>query len=234
MASSSRAFAGGRAHGSIDARQFHRRMSLVARRTVRIAASCAVFILGALQLFAQESGSGPAPARQRETPPPRETDLTVSISKVNGQPGKEVNVPVMFSRKEGAANLAKLRVRLQYPGKALTFVRMEDAYMSRRVKMALQSKEEPNPQGQSVLELNFNLPDIGSDGQPRPEFPSGQLATLFFNIAESAPEEIVRIPAEAWIDGQPVLPESPAAKVEPGLVSVTVEPVYLTCFFFTH
>ena len=72
------------------------------------------------------------------------------------------------------------------------------------------------------------------DAEPRAQFPSGQLATLFFNIAEGAPEEIVRIPAEAWIDGQPVLPDSPAAKVEPGIVSVTIEPVYLTCFFFTH
>ena len=103
----------------------------------RIAALCAFVILAGVPLFAQESGA-PAPTGQRETAPPRETDLTVSISKVNGQPGKDVNVPVMFSRKEGAANLAKLRVLLKYPGKALKFVRMEDAYMSRRVKMALQ------------------------------------------------------------------------------------------------
>jgi hypothetical protein len=191
--------------------------------------------LAGITLFAQQNGNAPAPAAQRETAPPRETDLTVSISKVNGQPGRVVSVPVLFSRKEGTANLAKLRVRLQYPGKVLKFARLEDAYMSRRVKMAIQSNEQPDPQAQSTLELNFEVPaGEASSAQPRPQFPSGQIATLFFDIAEGAPEEIVRIPAEAWIDGEPVLPDSPAAKVEPGLVSVTVEPVYLTCFFFTH
>ena len=154
-------------------------------RAGRAVALCALVVLGALPLLAQapqeNAGSEPAPARagRPEAPPPRETDLTFSISKVNGQPGKEVNVPVMFSRKEGAANLAKLRVRLQYPGNRLTFVRMEDAYMSRRVKMVQQSKEAPNSQGQSSLELNFDLPET----EPRPEYPSGQIATLFFNIA---------------------------------------------------
>src|SRR5262245_42590649 len=120
------------------------------KRMGRVAALCAFMVMAGVPTFAQQNAT-PAGAAQRDTTLPRDTDLTVTISKVNCQPGKEVSVPVMFSRKEGAANLAKLRVLLKYPGKALKYARFEDAYMSRRVKMVIQANEQQEPQAQSAL-----------------------------------------------------------------------------------
>src|SRR5689334_20990692 len=102
MGSSSYSSAGSRAPVIMGARCLARR--IVSRCNGFVAAICALLLLASLPLFAQQENAGaPAtgPSTGRQTAPPRETDLTVSISKVNGQPGKEVNVPVMFSRKEG-------------------------------------------------------------------------------------------------------------------------------------
>src|SRR5689334_22460825 len=99
MGSSSYASAGSRAPVNMGARCLARR--IVSQCNGLIAVMCAMVLLARLPLFAQqENGGAPAagPAGGRQTTPQRETDITVSISKVNGQPGKEVNVPVMFSR----------------------------------------------------------------------------------------------------------------------------------------
>src|SRR5512147_850355 len=84
------------------------RRSWRATRRASILCCLAVYALAclsSLRVFAQQSGTAPAPAGRRETAPPRETDLTISISKVNGQPGNEVSVPVLVARKEGTQNI---------------------------------------------------------------------------------------------------------------------------------
>lgn len=98
----------------------------------------------------------------------------------------------------------------------LKFVRLEGAYLSRRVQMKLEGAETEGAKGQSVLEGSFELPaPQGTD------FPSGQLGTIFFKIADDAPEGAVPVPADAWIDGKAVAPDSQTTKVEPGKVNIS-------------
>jgi len=150
------------------------------------------------------------------------------LNKVIGQPGKEASLPVLLGRKQGAPNVAKLRVRMSYPGSVLKFNRAEDAYLSRRAKLQIQAKEEKRSGAESVLELNFELPD------PQSNFPSGQIATVFFDIAAGAPDQVVPLKPQAWIDGAEILPDSPTAQIEPGEVRVSENPVFVGCFFFSH
>ena len=171
-------------------------------------------------MFAQESGG-----QGSDTGEGRDTDFTISLPKVNGQPGTEVSLPVLFSRKTDAPNVTTLRVRLRNTGSLLKYSRIEDAYLSRRAQMKMQAKEL----SASEIEMNFELPDPQHTG-----FPSGQIATVFFKIADGAPDGVIPVPAEAWIDAKQVMPNSTAAKVEPGEVRVSQTPVLVSCFFFTH
>ena len=164
-----------------------------------------------------------------DAPPPRETDYTLSISKVFVQPGNEVSVMVLFAQKSGTAPVKKLRARFPFPGKVLSYLRMEDAYLSRRVKLQMKAAGGQAAGDEQMLEINFEMP-AGGDAA----FPSGQIATLFFKVADPAPDQVIRINPEAWIDDQPILPDSPQAQVEYGLVKITQEPVVVGCFFFTH
>ena len=168
------------------------------------------------------------PPGQEEAAPSRETALTLTLNKVIGQPGKEASLPVLFGRRQGAPNMAKLRVRMSYPGSVLKFNRAEDAYLSRRAKLQIQAKEEKGAGAESVLELNFELPD------PQANFPSGQIATVLFDIAAGAPDQVVPLKPQAWIDGAEILPDSPTAQIEPGEVRVSENPVFMGCFFFSH
>lgn len=172
---------------------------------------------------AQESGPP-------EEKPARETDYTLTLSKAFVQPGNEASVMVLFAQKPGTAAVKKLRARIPFPAKILSFERMEDAYLSRRAKLVM--KAEPGKGAktdESTLELNFELP-AGSDAA----FPSGQIATLIFKVASPAPDQAIRLNPEAWLDEQPILPDSPQAQVEYGLVKITQVPVIVGCFFFTH
>lgn len=183
----------------------------------------ALFVLGGLSARAQEAAGMP------EDKPARETDYTLSFSKAFVQPGNEVSLMVLFAQKSGVPGIRKLRARFPYPNKVLTFDRMEDAYLSRRAK--LQMKAVPgvgSKPDEGTLEIDFALPANGA------AFPSGQLATLIFKAANPAPDQVIRINPEAWIDDQPILPDSPQAQVEYGLVKITQEPVIVGCFFFTH
>jgi hypothetical protein len=123
--------------------------------------------------------------------------------------------------------VAKLRVRVSYPSAVLQFKRAEDAYLSRRVHLQVQGKEEKSGT-QSVLELHFELPD------PQASFPSGQIAAAHFDIAADAPEQVVHLNPQAWIDGAEILPDSAAAQMEAGEIRISQNPVYVGCFFFTH
>ena len=177
---------------------------------------------------------GAARAQDEYTPedaaPARETDYALSFSKAFVQPGNEVAILVMFAQKAGTGAVKKLRAKFPFPAKVLTFERIEDAYLSRRVKLGL--KAEPgkgDKADESTLDLSFEMP-AGSDAA----FPSGQLATLSFKVADPAADQVIRINPEAWINDQPVLPDSPQAQVEYGLVKITQVPVIVGCFFFTH
>ena len=171
---------------------------------------------------AQQEGSA-------EQAPARDTPFVLTLNKVVGLPGQEASLPVLFARKSGAPNVAKLRFRLSYPGSVIEFRRIEDAYLSRRVSLQIEAKEE-NPGGKDrTLEVNFSLPD--PQGK---EFPSGQIATIFFAVAAGAPDQVVHLNPQAWIDGAEILPDSPTAQVEPGEVRVSQTPVFVGCFFFTH
>ncbi|HEY7679387.1 MAG TPA: hypothetical protein VIC04_02640 [Terriglobia bacterium] len=169
------------------------------------------------------------PSEQEPPPPARDTTFTLTLNKVIGQPGKEASLPVLFARKPGAPNVTKLRVRVVYPGSVLKFNRAEDAYLSRRVKLQVQGKEDKGTGAESVLELSFDLPDPQGSN-----FPSGQIATVFFDVAAGAADQIVPLKPQAWIDGAEILPDSPAAQIEPGEVRVSQNPVFVGCFFFTH
>lgn len=159
---------------------------------------------------------------------PRDADFTFTISKVIGQPGTEVSLPVLFGRKPGAANVATLRARVRYPAAALKFKRIEDAYLSRRVKLEVAARESGDG-GESTLEMDFRLPEPQSS-----EFPSGHIATLYFDIAAGAADQVIHFNPETWIDGTPVASDSPLALIEPGEVRVAKEPVLVGCFFFSH
>jgi hypothetical protein len=100
-------------------------------------------------------------------------------------------MPVLFARRSGAPNVTRLRARLRYTSGILTFLRIEDAYLSR--------KEAQGDSAQGVLEIDFELPNPGST-----RFPSGQTASIFFKIAEGAPIGIISVPVDAWIDGKEV------------------------------
>lgn len=164
-----------------------------------------------------------------DAPPPRETDYTLSFSKAFVQPGNEVSLMVLFAQKSGTGNVKRLRARFPFPGEVLSYVRMEDAYLSRRVKLQMKAAGSQAAGDEQMLEMNFEMP-AGSDAA----FPSGQIATLFFKVADPAPDQVIRINPEAWIDDQPILPDSQQAQVEYGLVKITQEPVIVGCFFFTH
>lgn len=165
---------------------------------------------------------------QEEAAPARDTAITLTLNKVVGQPGKEASVPVLFGRKAGAPNVSKLRVRVSYPGTVLQFDRVEDAYLSRRAKLQIEGKQEQGAGEDSVLELNFELPDAQTN------FPSGQIATVYFDIPEGTPDQVAPLNPQAWIDGVEILPDSPTAQIEPGQVRISRNPVFVGCFFFSH
>lgn len=165
-----------------------------------------------------------------EAAPKRETDYTLSLSKVFVQPGNEAGVMVLFAAKSGTAPVRKVRARLPFASKILAFERMEDAYLSRRAKLMMKAEPSRGAQAdETTLELNFELP-AGSDAA----FPSGQLATLVFKVSSPAEDQVIRLNPEAWIDDTAVQPDSPQAQVEYGLVRITQVPVIVGCFFFTH
>ncbi len=161
--------------------------------------------------------------------PARDTEFTLTLSHVIGQPGKDAGLSILFGRKPGAPNVAKLRVRMTYPSAVLKFNRAEDAYLSRRVNLQIQGREEKGSGADSVLELNFDLPDPQGTN-----FPRGQLAMIYFDIAADAPDQVVPLNPQGWIDGAEILPDSPMAQIEPGAVRVAETPVFVGCFFFTH
>ena len=190
----------------------------------RIVYAFALLIAASLAGSAQDSGP------PEDSKPARETDYTLSFSKAFVQPGNEVSVLVLFAQKPGTPSIKKVRARFPFPSNVLTFERMEDAYLSRRAKLVMKAEQAKGDKAsESVLELSFEMPP-GSDAA----FPSGQISTLTFKVANPAEDQVIRINPEAWIDDQPVLPDSPQAQVEYGLVKITQVPVIVGCFFFTH
>ena len=175
-------------------------------------------------ILAQERQGG-----EEGAAPARDTEFTVSFGKVNGQPGTDVSMAILFARKPGAPNVAKLRARVSYSNAVLKFNRIEDAYLSRRAKLRVQAKEETGSGAENVLEMNFELAD--PEGA---NFPSGQIATVYFHVAADAADQIVPMNPQAWIDEKQVMPDSLQAQIEPGHVRISQTPVFLSCFFFTH
>ena len=187
--------------------------------------SCWLVILLVLLL------SVPAMAQEgsEEEAPARETPLTLTLNKVIGLPGQEVNLPVLFARKSGAPELAALRIRMSYPGSVIQFKRVEDAYLSRRVNMQIAGEEGNGDGDLRTLDITFTLPD--PQGK---EFPSGQIGAIYFTVAANAPDQVVHLNPQAWIDGAEISADSPTARIEPGEVRISQTPVYLSCFFFSH
>jgi hypothetical protein len=168
-----------------------------------------------------------AQGTDEDAPLARDTPLVLTINKVVGLPEQEVSIPILFARKSGALNLAELRIRVSYPGSVITFSRVEDAYLSRRVDMRVEGKETSAGDTRS-LELTFALPDPGK------EFPSGQIGSIYFNVAAGAPDQVVPLAPDAWLDGAEILPDSTDAQIVPGEVRVSQTPVFVSCFFFSH
>jgi hypothetical protein len=184
-----------------------------------------LLLLSCAPLLRAQEGAPPADAK-----PARETDYTLSFSKAFVQPGNEASVMVLFAQKPGTAAVRKLRATFPFPEKVLSFERMEDAYLSRRAKLRMNAATAAGGKpGEKSLEMVFELP---ADSQA--EFPSGQIATIIFKVSNPAEDQVIRIDPKAWIDERPILPESPNAQVEYGLVKVTQVPVIVGCFFFTH
>jgi hypothetical protein len=169
-----------------------------------------------------------AQGTDEDAPLARETPFALTINKVVGLPEQEVNIPILFARKSGAPNLAELRFRVSYPGSVITFNRAEDAYLSRRVNLRVEGKEASADGDRRSLEVTFTLPDAAK------EFPSGQIGSIYFNVAAGAPDQVIPLKPNAWIDGNQILPDSPDAQIVPGEVRVSQTPVYLSCFFFSH
>jgi hypothetical protein len=168
---------------------------------------------------AQDSSAEPEPAR--------ETPYTLTLNKIVGLPGQEASLPVLFGRKSEAPNLSKLRFRVKYPA-AVQFSKIADAYLSRRVGLQVEAKEENSGGNDRTLEVNLTLPDSSK------EFPSGQIATIFFTIAAETPDQVIRLNPQTWIDGGEVRPDSPSTQIEAGEIRVSQTPVFVGCFFFTH
>jgi hypothetical protein len=183
------------------------------RRLLLLLAVC-----GAPQLVAQEPSESTAPARV--------TPFTLTLNKIVGLPGQEASLPVLFSRQADAPNLGKLRFTVKYPA-AVQYSKIEDAYLSRRVGMQVEAKEQ-NSGSDRTLDVTFSLPDSGK------EFPSGQIATIYFKVAEGTPDQTIPLNPQAWIDGSEILPESASAQIEAGEIRVSQTPVFVICFFFTH
>jgi hypothetical protein len=193
-------------------------------QTLRSELYLLIFILAglsALPATAQDTAEDKAPAR--------ETPITLTLNKVIGLPGQEVNLPVLLARKSGAPNVVSLRIRVNYPGSVIQFNRVEDAYLSRRVNLQIEGREENADRNLRSLEINFSLPDPQNK-----EFPSGQIASIYFTVAADAPDQIVHLNPEAWIDGTAIFADHPTAQIVPGEVRVSQTPVFLSCFFFSH
>ncbi|HWP84184.1 MAG TPA: hypothetical protein VNN17_03270 [Terriglobia bacterium] len=161
--------------------------------------------------------------------PARDTDFTFTLSKVIGQPGFEVSVPVLFGRKAGTRNVGSLRARISYPAAALKFNRIEDAYLSRRVKLEVKATESSADPATSALLMEFRLPDPQGT-----QFPSGHIATLYFNIAEGAADQVIHLNPAVWIDDVQVKENDPQTLIEVGEVRIAKDPVMVGCFFFSH
>ena len=180
----------------------------------------ALSLFCALPILAQDESAG-------SQQPARDTPFTLALNKIVGLPGQEAALPVLFARKSGAPNLSVLRLRLAYPA-AVQFSKIEDAYLSRRAGLKVEAKEQTSGDNRT-LDVTFTLPD--SQGK---EFPSGQIATIHFTIADGTPDQVILLNPQTWIDGGEVLPESPSAQVEAGEIRVSQTPVFVSCFFFTH
>ena len=189
-----------------------------------------LLLAGSLPLAAQEaSPQGTSQGTAEDAPPLRDTPISLTLNKVVGLPDQEVNVPILFARKSGAPNLAQLRMLVSYPGSVIQFDRVEDAYLARRVSLQIEGKETPAEGDQRSLTLAFTLPDPQSQ-----EFPSGQIGSIYFKVAAGAPDQIVHLNPQAWIDGDEILPDAPGAQIIPGEVRVSQTPVFVSCFFFSH
>jgi hypothetical protein len=184
-------------------------------------------LIGAVWLAVLLSAPALAQEDAEEAQPTRDTPFVLTLGKVIGLPGQVASLPVLFSRKSGAPNVAALRFRFSYPGSAIQFSKIEDAYLSRRVGMQVEAKEESTA-GDRVLEVSIKLPD------PKKEFPSGQIATIFFNVLAGVGDQTIPLNPPTWIDDNEVKPDSSSASIEPGEIRISQTPVYVSCFFFTH
>ena len=173
--------------------------------------------------------SPPQESSPAEEPAGQEAEYTLSFGRAGGTPGNEVALSLFFTRRPGAPNVGKLRVRLTYPHSALQYKRFEDAYLARRAGLRTEARQERASGDLGVLDLTFTLPEPAEKN-----FPSGQLAFVHFQISSVAEQGTVAIKAELWINEQPATPANHLARVEDGHVLVATTPLFVGCFFFTH
>jgi len=174
-------------------------------------------------------GASSNAAPESPAKPEDERDFALTFSRAAGSPGSEIALPVYFTRRPGAANVAKVRVRLTYAGEGVSFKNAEDAYLSRRAGIEIQAKEEKASGGQSVLDVTFTLPNPSEKN-----FPSGQVAYLHFTVSSDATNATIPLRPELWIDDQAITADSPVARAEEGRLIVTTKPIFVGCFIFSH
>lgn len=187
-------------------------------RLLALAASAGLF---STFLLAQEGGPAEEPAEGGAS-------YELAVGESAGAPGKEVSLPVFFTRRPGTPNVKEVRLRLTYPNAAVKYSKVEDAYLAKRAGLQIEDQYK-TAADQDVLEVVFTLPN-----PEEKEFPSGQVAYLHFTIAEDAKDGPVHLQSELWMDGKPVAPSDTLAQVKPGKILVSASPILVGCFFFTH
>ena len=176
--------------------------------------------------------SGPLAVAQKknEEPVKKEPAFALTFSDITASREGGAALPGFFTRQPGAPNLSELRVHLTYPKSELKYENYQASEPARNARLAIKAKELESIEGQAAgLEIVFALTDPAENS-----FPSGQLATIHFQIPDPVPGVSVRVRAALWIDGRPVTGENSRAHVEEAFIEVPLIPVFLNCFFFTH
>ena len=173
------------------------------------------------QAHAQES-------RPTETEKQDESDYAVTFGRAVGMPGQAVALSVFFTRRSDVPNIRKLRLRLSFPTAALSYDKLEAAYLARRAGLELRPIQGGSGNN-GTLDLTFTLPESSSR-----EFPNGQIAYVHFTVSSEAKGGAISLHPEAWIEEKPIPSPEFRARLEDAKIIVTTSPILVGCFFFTH
>ena len=157
--------------------------------------------------------------------------VRLTLSPSSGLPDSEVILPIYLW--SGGASVGSLTVDITFPGRLVSFVKVERTFLSEMTGTQVQSEvAADSTEDASVLKLVLATPA----GTPaREAIPDGPIAYLTFRVGKDTPlntEVVLGLKAAGASADDPSRPLPPVAAPE-GKITVQAAPVS-GCFFYMH